>query len=74
MEDTYIMIPRHVVGNLALGMIALHEAGLSEEEAADLLDKLAANEEILAGIGDFIEEHAVGTFDFHTLMEEINLG
>lgn len=74
MDESYIVIPRHIVGNLALGAIALHELGLSEEEAADLLDKLASNEEILTGIADFIEDLSIGSFDIHTLMQEANLG
>ena len=74
MEETYIIIPRHIVGNLALGVIALRESGLSEEEADELLQQLASDEEVLAGIADFIEGNALGAFDINSLIQEANLG
>lgn len=74
MEESYIIVSRNIVGNLALGAIALRESGLSEEEADELLQQLASDEDVLAGIADFIEENALGAFDINTLMKEINLG
>ena len=74
MDESYIIVSRNVVGNLALGALALRESGLSEEEADELLQQLASDEDVLAGIADFIEENALGAFDIHSLMKETNLG
>lgn len=74
MDESYIIVSRNVIGNLALGAFALHESGLSEEEASELLQQLASDEEVLAGITDFIEENAIGAFDIDTLIQEANLG
>lgn len=74
MDESYIIVSRDVIGNLALGAFALHSIGLPEETIDKLLQELASDENVLTGITDFVEEHAIGSFDINTLMEETNLG
>lgn len=74
MDESYIIVSRNVVGNLALGALALHAIGIPEEDIDELLKELASDEDVLAGITDFVEENALGAFDIHSLMKETNLG
>ena len=74
MDESYIIVSRNVVGNLALGALALHAIGIPEEDIDELLKELASDEDVLTGITDFVEENALGAFDIHSLMKETNLG
>lgn len=74
MDESYVIVSRDVIGNLALGALALHSIGLSEEVIDELLKELASDEDVLTGITDFVEESAIGSFDINTLMKETNLG
>lgn len=74
MDESYVIVSRNVVGNLALGALALHAIGIPEEDIDELLKELASDEDVLTGITDFVEENAIGSFDINTLMEETNLG